>query len=90
MRLDLTSAPYLFILRRVIAGLAAIQAIIIAILHQADVVFALAKHTKVLAIALAPLFRLVALHANVGVGHTANSIAKLAGRKARFHTADDC
>jgi hypothetical protein len=51
-------------------------------LHQADVVFALAKDAEALAIAPAPLFRLVALHANVSVGHTADFIANLAGRKA--------
>jgi len=44
--------------------------------------FALAKNAKALAIAPAPLFRLVALHANVSVGHTADSTANLAGIKA--------
>jgi hypothetical protein len=44
--------------------------------------FALAKNAKALAIAPAPLFRLVALHANVRVGHTADFTANPARRKA--------
>jgi hypothetical protein len=66
----------------VVAGLAAIQTIIISVLHQANVVFALAEYTIVFHFALALPFRLVTLQAHEWGGHTADSTANLAGRKA--------
>jgi hypothetical protein len=57
-------------LRIKIAGLAAIEAVIVAILAQADVVLALAQ--TAIAPALALFFRLIALHANELVGHAAH------------------
>ena len=55
------------VLRLEVAGLASIEAIVIAVLHQADVVLALAQA----AIPGAPAvgLRLFALHANVFLGH---------------------
>ena len=55
------------VLRLEIAGLAAIEAIVVAVLHQADVVLALAQAAE--AGAAAVLFHLVAQHANEFLGH---------------------
>ena len=55
------------VLRLEVAGLAAIEAIVIAVLHQADVVLALAEAAE--AGAAAVLLYLIALHANEFVGH---------------------
>jgi hypothetical protein len=68
----------------VVASFAAIQTVIVAVFHQAHIVFALAEHAKALAIALAATFRLVALHANEWGGHSADSTAKSARRKVRI------
>ena len=77
-------------LRLVVASFAAIEAVVISVFHQAHLVFALAKDAKALAVALAVSFRLVALHANEWGGHTADSIAKSAGRKVITSPVRDC
>jgi len=69
-------------LRFVVARLAAIKAIVIAIFHQAHIVFALAERAIVLHFALALSLWLVTLQANEWGSHSADSIAKVAGRKA--------
>jgi hypothetical protein len=48
-------------LRLVVAGFAAIETIIISVLHQANIVFSLAKHAIVFHFAFAPAFSLVTL-----------------------------
>src|SRR5438552_4719239 len=87
-RRDLSAS--LFVLCFVVAGLAAIQAVIISVLHQAHVVFALAEHAIVFHFALALPFRLVALQAHEWGSHTADSTSNHARKKASGWSVHDC
>jgi hypothetical protein len=73
------------VLRLEVAGLAAVEAVVVSILYQANVMLALAEAAVALANAL--LFGLIALHADESFGH-GQTLAHLRANEKRSLTVE--
>ena len=74
------------VLRLKVAGLAAIEAIIVSVLHQTHSVLAMAQHAK--SIASAGIFGLIALSADKFFSHDQNTLSRFSKIENRLGAAE--